>query len=105
MFNHPVLGSTDLSPLDCLVTVSGNILTTCFTLDTVTTSYKSPTNVLKSSLKLPQNKEYLNFQIQGSQEKMSQQIHQAILGAFGKSLAWYFISVTDLQNLSCLLSF
>ena len=26
-------------------------------------------------------------------------------GAFGKFLAWSFISVTDLQNLSCLVSF
>ena len=26
-------------------------------------------------------------------------------GAFGKSLAWSFISVTDLQTLSCLVSF
>ena len=28
-----------------------------------------------------------------------------IRGAFGKFLAWSFISVTDLQNLSCLVSF
>ena len=28
-----------------------------------------------------------------------------VRGAFGKFLAWSFISVTDLQNLSCLVSF
>ena len=28
-----------------------------------------------------------------------------IRGAFGKFLAWYFISVTDLQTLSSLVSF
>ena len=28
-----------------------------------------------------------------------------IRGAFGKFLAWYFISVTDLQTLLCLISF
>ena len=28
-----------------------------------------------------------------------------IRGAFGKLLAWYFISVTDLQTLSCLVPF
>ena len=28
-----------------------------------------------------------------------------VRGVFGKFLAWYFISVTDLQTLSCLVSF
>ena len=32
-------------------------------------------------------------------------LHLHIRGAFGKFLAWSFISVTDLQPLSCLISF
>ena len=31
--------------------------------------------------------------------------HQIYVGAFGKFVAWSFISVTDLQTLSCLVSF
>ena len=50
-----------------------------------------------------------NFNIYGAFEFLSNSIanlrRHELRGAFGKFLAWSFISVTDLQTLSCFVSF
>ena len=50
--------------------------------------------------------QYLKHKVRDNLKHNSLQIYLSLVrGAFGKFLAWSFISVTDLQTLSCLVSF